>query len=283
MRTITIKPSKDSGLIAQALSLYDAFRNAQPNEQLNFDLNQLQWACPILVLPISAYIQNTKSTYTIAPEHQLDPYLKAIRFPLGVDQVSTFAGMEKQPKSYVPISLLRRSSGDREKLETEFVKMIYKILAPTEGARDAIYYPIIELVANVFEHSKKDEGFVFGQYYPNKQYVDICIVDCGRGLSKSYEEELKMQLTDKQAISQAMEGRSTKPDKDRGYGVRTSKRVVAEALGGGFVYISGNAGLLVEKDKTYLTELPEFYWQGAIVAFRIPKPTQAVDIYPYLE
>src|SRR5258708_905581 len=285
MRTVVVNPSKTSSLRAQFISLYEAFKGASPKESLLFDLNKLQWACPILILPISVYMQTTGSSFSLDEAHKLDSYLKAIDFPKGIDDVGTFFSMEAyyKTRTYVPISVLRRTSDKRDKLETLFVEMIYKILAPTEGARDAIYYPILELVTNIFEHSKNDEGYVFGQFYPKKQYVDICIVDPGRGLSKSYLEELGLQINDKEAITQAMEGKSTKPDKDRGYGVRTSKRGVCEALKGGFVYILGNAVLLIEDGKNFLFELPHFNLKGTIIAFRIPKPTGSVDIYPYLE
>ena len=110
--------------------------------------------------------------------------------------------------------------------------MVYKILGNTKGTENAIYYPVAEFVSNIFDHSKKDEGFVFGQLYQNKNFLDMCIVDNGRGLANAYKEENKVELSDVDAIKQALEGYSTKRDKERGYGIRTSIRVVCEALGG---------------------------------------------------
>lgn len=140
-----------------------------------------------------------------------------------------------------------------------------------------------ELVTNIFEHSKQDKGFIFGQWYPKKNYLDICIADCGRGLARAYQEELNLELSDEEAIVQAMQGTSAKSDKERGYGVRTSKRVVCEALRGGFVLVSGNSALFSYHDREQLVSLPNFYWQGVIVAYRIPKPTGEINIAPYLE
>lgn len=86
---------------------------------------------------------------------------------------------------------------------------------------------LAELVTNIFEHSKKDTGFIFGQFYPNKNYLDICIVDFGRGFATAYKEEKGLNLSDSDAISEAMRGNSVKPEKERGYGIWTSKKLYA--------------------------------------------------------
>ena len=139
------------------------------------------------------------------------------------------------------------------------------------------------MVTNIFEHSEKDEGFIFGQWYPGKNYLDICIVDCGRGLARSYQDEQGLTLSDEEAITYVMKGRSTKSNKERGYGVRTSKQVVCLGLKGEFVLLTGAAALVTTENKEKLAALPGFYWQGTIIAYRIPKPTRSVDISPYLE
>ena len=78
--------------------------------------------------------------------------------------------------------------------------MIYNVLGSVSGAKNAVYYPITELVTNIFDHSKQNKGFIFGQFYPKKNYLDICIVDCGRGLAKTYEEEKGLKLSDSDSI-----------------------------------------------------------------------------------
>jgi len=152
------------------------------------------------------------------------------------------------------------------------------------GAQSAVTYPIAELVGNIFEHSKKDVGFVFGQFYPIKNYLDICIVDCGRGFTTAYKEEKRLKLSDIDAISEVMRGNSVKTEKERGYGIWTSRRIISDVLkGGGFVLISGSAGLIVRDGKEELVSLPDFYWQGVIIAYRIPKPLGPLDISQFLE
>jgi len=102
-------------------------------------------------------------------------------------------------------------------------------------------------------------------------------------LSKTYEEEKNLKLSDTDSIVEVLKGRSTKPSIERGYGVRTSKRVVCECLGGEFVFLSGSSALVANGKNQKIVTLPGFYWQGVIVAYRIPKPLGPVDISPYLE
>ena len=161
--------------------------------------------------------------------------------------------------------------------------ILYTNSSGLSGTRSAIYYPITELVTNIFEHSKDDTGFILGQYYPKKEYLDICIVDTGRGLAQAYKDEEDLILTDSQAIEEVLKGRSTKPEADRGYGVWTSKKVVCEGLGGSFIILSGESALVSSQSGEKLVSLPDFYWQGVMVAYRIPKPKGGVDISGFLE
>jgi len=276
-----IKPNNDT-LVAQLASLYLTFKGVLPKEIVEFDLSTLNFICPLLVLPLAAYIDETRSKTIGTEKHQ--SYLSTIKFPDGIDTVNSFQQQIQLDKNFVPISVLRKDSGtDREKLETQFIMMINKILGSIQGAQSSIYHPITELVTNIFDHSNQDKGYLFGQYYPTKKFLDICIVDCGRGLSKVYKEEKGLNYSDEESIEEVMRGNSTKPGKERGYGVRTSKRVVCEALGGEFILISGNTALISNKKRERMVSLPNFYWQGVVASYRIPQPSGPIDIYPYLE
>ena len=266
--------------MAQLGSLYNTFRDVVFGEKIEFDLSLLDWVCPLLILPISAYINDTQSEFKT--DHcSIKSYLSKISFPNGTSSVSSF----QRSRTYIPISALIKGGGvDRERLEALFSEKIYKTLGSVSGAQNAVCYPIAELVTNIFEHSKKDLGFIFGQFYPRKDYLDICVVDCGRGFARAYKEEKGLELTDEKALIEAMEGNSVKKDKERGYGIRTSKNVVCNALkGGGFILISGSCALVSVGQRERLVSLPDFYWKGSIIAYRIPRPTGPIDIYRYIE
>jgi hypothetical protein len=164
-----------------------------------------------------------------------------------------------------------------------FAEMVYKVLKPNAQVKDAVYYPITELVDNIFEHSKTKEGYVFAQYYPFKDFVDLCIVDRGRGIAASYKEEKNLNFKDAEAISKALEGYSTKPEVSRGFGIRTSKEIICKGINGEFILISGGAAFYSSQNNEKIYTLPNFYWKGVIVAYRIPRPDKPVNIYEYIE
>jgi hypothetical protein len=85
-----------------------------------------------------------------------------------------------------------------------------------------------------------------------------------------------------EAINKTLEGYSTKPSKERGYGVKTSKQIICKALNGSFVIISGNAALISNQTENNTINFPLFNWQGVILSYRIGFPSGPVDIYPFL-
>ena len=85
------------------------------------------------------------------------------------------------------------------------------------------------------------------------------------------------------SIGQVMIGNSTKSAKERGYGVKTSRKLICNGLNGSFLILSGNAVLIVESKQEKFLELDKVEWQGVILAYRIPLFKQPFNIYPYLE
>lgn len=280
MKNIIIRQPKSDSLIGQLKTVYQIFSQIKQKEKVNFDLTNLAWVYPLLILTISAYIHDTGSKYILPADEDVLSYLNTVYFPKGISSVSVF----KRGLNYIPISLLKREDRvQRERLESLFSMMVYKSLKAIPGTQNAVYYPITELVTNIFEHSKEDRGWIFAQFYPKKNFLDLCIIDRGRGLAKSYLEERALKVSDLEAIKLAMRGRSVKPDTERGYGIRTSKRVICEGLNGSLVLVSGNAGLVSKGKREKLVRFPLFNWQGVVISYRIPQPKESIDITPYLE
>jgi len=283
MKEIIVPSCGQDALKEQLIGLYNTFKGVGRNERVIFDLNKISWTWPLIVLPLSAYIYDTGSEVRF-DNSPIKSYLETINFPEGVSSVSSFGEAIQHDKNYVPISVLEKGSREnRERLETLFLEMVYKILGNTQGTKNAIYYPVAELVSNIFDHSKKSEGFVFGQIYKAKNFMDLCIVDRGRGLAQAFKDEKGESFSDTEAIEKALQGLSTKPGIERGYGVRTSKRVVCEALKGGFIIITGNSAFISINNRQIVGTLQDFYWQGVIVAYRMPRPTHSIDIASYIE
>ena len=273
-----VERPKNDNLSSQLVALYKTLRNIQPDQRVSFDFSIITWVHPLLVLPIGTHIQATGSQFT--PSSAISTYLSAVQFPRGVTTIDAL----RQSKTYIPIGVLERQADvGRERLESAFLQLLMNVIGDVPGSRNAIYYPISELTTNIFDHSKSDTGWLLAQWYPNKKFLDLCIVDRGRGLAATYQEELGLTLTDEDAIRKSLQGVSTKKEKERGYGVRTSKNVVCKALGGSFTLISGSAAYLVEQHDEKLVRLPQFNWPGVTISYRIPQPSGPIDITPYLE
>lgn len=278
MRSVKVVNPRGESLLDQLASLYLTFKNVCGD--VSFDLSRVNWVFPSLILPIASYIHDTNSDFYPPSKPEVRSYLRFVEFPEGVSSPS---GM-KRGENYIPITLLKnRNPKEREMMQSKFLEMIYKVLNPSVEVKNAIYYPVEELVENIFQHSQENEGHVFAQYYPKKEFLDLCIVDRGIGLAASYKKGKGLDISDEEAIEMALEGYSVKPQESRGYGIRTSRRVVCEGLNGEFVLISGGAAFYSSKHENVIYTLPDFYWKGVIVAYRIPKPKGPVDIYPLLE
>ena len=283
MKRIIVKNSVNDEISSQLVCFYNSFKELSKKEKVEFDLSEIKFFHPFLILPIFSYIKHTKSVYTLNNKSNTNLYLETINFPTGVSSLTEFEHVIQLTKSYIPISVLKKEKQiERSHLESCLQDMIYKIIGEVPHTKDAVLYPIMELVGNIFHHSKEDEGYIFGQFYPNKNFLDICIVDNGRGLAKTYDDELNLKLTDIEAIKNVISGLSTKKEKERGYGVWTSKDVVCKAMNGTFVIVSGSSAFIAKENKQNFLELPNFYWQGVVIVYRIPKPVGPVNIYSYI-
>lgn len=257
------------------------FSNLQPSEQVCFDLSNINWICPVLLLPICAYIYETNSKYVLPINNSVKSYINTINFPSGVQTISE----DQKYHTYIPIVFLQKvdSIDGKEKLESWFQELVYHNMK-IKGNKNAIFAPITELITNIFEHSGKSHGWVLAQIYPFQNYVDVCIVDTGRGIKQCYEEELNMKLNSHlEAFEMLANRESSKSNKERGYGIYMSKKLICKALDGNFVLLSGNAGWNIDSDSSNMTEIANFYWQGVIASYRINFPNKQVDFYDFLE
>ena len=53
---------------------------------------------------------------------------------------------------------------EREKILYRFLDLILKFIENEPGLKNAFYYPVVELVENIFEHSKKNSGLVYAVF-----------------------------------------------------------------------------------------------------------------------
>ena len=150
------------------------------------------------------------------------------------------------------------------------------------GGLNAFSYFIGELIDNIYEHSKFSTAYIMAQKYKKLKFIEICIIDNGISIPGSYEDK-NLKLTDVKALEEALKGLSTKSD-ERGYGLRTSLRLLTEGLSANCLIISRGAGLIKDKNDTFIYELEELNsFSGTLISIRIPYIIKEVNIYDYIE
>ena len=276
MNKIVIENPTGASFSAQLSALYQTLTKIDQNNDNLFDLSNAKAPFyPLILLPLGVYINDSKSECVLPSEG--NSLITEVMFPKGTDHNENFS------QKVLPIVHLTNHSDikSRDQLICDFIEALK--LNTKELDSNSLFYPITELLNNVFEHSKKDEGWVFAIVDKKNKFIDVCIVDSGRGLRRSYIEEENLNISHLEAIGQAMTGHSTKKDKDRGYGLFTTKNIICKGLLGNFLVITGNAVLIAEGGDEKVIELDRNIWNGVVLAYRIPLVKKKINIYDYLE
>jgi len=152
------------------------------------------------------------------------------------------------------------------------------------GGEAAFKYILNELVDNIYEHSKFTEAFVMAQTYPKIKFIEICFFDNGITIPGSFNKTGK-RVDDTTAIAEAINGESTKPGTERGYGLGSSIQLATKGLNGQVLIVSAGAAIQFNECQTPtvfdLTEQKRL--NGTLVSVKIPFTDEQVDIYPYVE
>lgn len=268
-----------------------------------FDFSDCKFFNPFLLAGLASLYQtnlsNRDEIEIIPPSsNSIHEYLSTICFPSGFNynphEVEKFQTLltPYHVKNYIPLIFFPatntgNNSDVREKILSAVNSILKAQLNLGGGVLQAIYYMIDELTQNITDHSKCNNGIIFAQYYPSKNYMDICIVDNGIGLLQGYINSGKYEVaTDEDAVNLAVRGKSTKDlPESRGFGLSTSRKMLVEGLKGKFLLFSGSAMFIqtIEKEEIACFEA-NFKFKGCYVALRIPTfNNKEFDFYKYIE
>jgi hypothetical protein len=199
----------------------------------SLDLSSIYFFFPTFLLPLGIFIKNNDKLNVISPKD-----------PRTSDYYSIMMESQKCElgKSYIPILKMPHEKNERDKVLNAF-----KDQATYCGGINAFMYFTGELVDNIYQHSRFSLAYIMAQRYPRKNVTEVCIIDDGISIPKSFDPKKYNIPNDTEALKKAIEGLSAKSDVERGFGLRTSLNLLSEGLNASCLIVSGRAGLIEKK------------------------------------
>jgi hypothetical protein len=270
---------KMESLIKPTVNLVNFLKKADSS----IDLSESRFLFPIELLPIAALISEKSLKYVKPEEVKCREYLDYFNFPNGLTK------FEPLSSSYIPIYKFSTPKSDLKSLQDKsnilqsIIGICLSKIGTRPGAIDVLNYIVYEIIDNIEEHSEAKYGWINAQYYPKKQYLDLCILDRGITVLGKYRKSGKVIPDDLSALKNALQGVSTKPERIRGTGIRTFVNMICGAFGGEIEIISGNAIAFASKNNEPRIEKLSIRWEGTIIAVRIPKGSASMNYQNYIE
>ena len=260
-----IRPRFDTLLIlADMQHNLSILQRAKATGKKTVELKIEKWATPLGLLPIAIHANRLHLNVTYGRNKTgIRSYLEGIRFPEGTPNLNW-----ARSSSYLPLTRLSPESDD-ETL-TRYEELILKGIKEKEirdSFRNALKYLTSELVTNIKEHAHTDRYWILAQYWPKTETCQIAIADTGIGYLESYRNTEYEVSTHKEAITNAINGNSSKHDVERGAGIPGMVKILCEGYGGDIVIMSGDPLLYLNRENSdfYTLDVP---WSGAFVGLQ---------------
>jgi hypothetical protein len=296
-RRILVRQPQDDNMgssINKLLDVLSQLESVLPGEPVVIDISRFRFATPFLVLPLSSLIANLQSSGHEVTIQGGSSYLDTILFPWGFNAIGRDDWADSlnhyRDRTYLPICQIPSSAGDtliRERLLTVFEEIMRLQLNITGQLRIAVSYLIGESMDNIVDHAGVNHGWIMIQNYPQKRFLDICILDTGVGIRGSYINNGFSEITsDEMALRQAINGKSTKQIAEtRGYGINSSRRMLVDGINGKYFLFSGATFFINTSELEQITSLGRLRgWSGTMLALRIPSDIPSnFDYTRYLE
>ncbi len=246
------------------------------------DMGGVNWIYPTTLLPLTGFLVASRGeTYTYVPPSDTDvaDYIKLMIENPFPDRLNR--------KSYVPNHFLPRNQSDTDAILDRIMKLQND--GRGIGGETAFAYLIDELTTNIYEHSEFKNAMVMAQRYEKKRFVEVSFYDDGITIPGSLRRAGFMYSTDLDAIKDAVNGKSSKEEYERGYGLGTNVRMCTdiEGLGGKVLVVSGRGAFEYAREKSEqrlynLGESP-YSLNGTLISVRIPYPSKEISVYDFTE
>jgi len=260
----------ESDLGREYLKFCQLRNNAHHTKKM--DLSNIDWFYPTNLLPLGIFIKTNRDISVIPPSSsEVLSFYNIIT--KGKRHVSSRS-------SYHPIAEIPLDAHQRERM----LEPLYAFESDYIGGRNAFAYLIGELVDNVYQHSSFSTAYIMAQKYPKKRFIEISIIDNGISIHGAFKKA-GFEFDDTTALSEAIKGRSTKRDRERGFGLISSINLLTKGLDGECLIVSRKGGFIAKgEDKQTFYNMGEYHaLNGTLICIRVSYITKTVNIYDYLE
>lgn len=256
------------------------------SDRLILDFSGADWVPAPVIVPIACVVNEYQhlgiDIEIVSPsDSQAAAYLDAVRFPQGV------SGGTIPDTTYLPVFRLNPSAEteDLNEAASKIRDLIKRAMGNHPRKVDGVFLPISEAIDNVDLHSEFSEAAVMAQFYPNREFIDICISDDGISIPGSYDKHGIEYSDNEEALQMAVEKgvstrQNTQDNEFSGTGLRTIRRIVCDGLDGKFMISSNECALSYSKKEKKV--LYSVSWIGTTVAARLYPPDENFSLYNYL-
>lgn len=138
------------------------------------------------------------------------------------------------------------------------------------GLRKKFHESIFEIFSNAVIHSRTELGiFSCGQFYPKNQQIYFSVADLGIGIRNNIKENLGTDLTPKEAIMWATQGRNTTKRGNIPGGLGLKLLIEFIDLNDGRIQIVSDAGYWKREGKQSQFEDLSYPFPGTVVSLEI--------------
>lgn len=249
--------------IAELIENLEELERAKLERTREVELSTAKFITPLSILPIAVYAVNNKIKINCTEKnYNICSYLDTIGFPNGVTELPT------KTKGYLPITKMPPIE-ENNVLSKYEDNILSQMNTKDLSFKTSLKYLTSELVNNVSEHADIDHYWFLAQYYAPNKTCEIIITDCGIGYKNSYKGTKFEVDTDKEAIENALEGRSSKSAKahslERGKGIPSITNMFVNGYGGKIIIVSGKDMIYYRKNEKKDININS-YWNGSLVA-----------------
>ena len=235
------------------------------------DMARAGWFAADMCAPLGALLYRLQRRFNAVELVNIRPDVETILSRNGF--LSSY-GRQKLPDQYGTTIPYQRFDTEDDRYFADYVenKFVRRGGMPhmSDGLLRKFRESVFEIFSNAVIHSRTTMGiFSCGQCFPNKQRISFSVADLGIGIRKNVKDSLGLDLSAKDAIIWAMEGRNTtkRGPIPGGLGLKLLQEFIK--LNGGGIQIVSDCGYWhLTKDQHETASFPHPF-PGTVVTIEI--------------